>query len=133
MSTMCSMFSATDQASLAGLKSHCAGDRPPTDSSRNPRVTERRRDAVVISSVVSPVSAMIVDEVLFTVPPWNRGARVELKRRRRGSGVSGSQDQRVKTRKLREDHDGPDFDAAESSGWDAGCNRGCFVDAGRFD
>jgi hypothetical protein len=37
-----------------------------------PRVTERWREAVVISSGVSPVSAMMVDEVLFTVPPWKR-------------------------------------------------------------
>ena len=40
-STMCSMFSATDQMSWAGLKSHCAGERPPTDSSKKPRVTDR--------------------------------------------------------------------------------------------
>jgi hypothetical protein len=31
----------------------------------------------VISSVVSPVSEMIADEVLFTVPPWEPGCRVE--------------------------------------------------------
>src|ERR1700760_889983 len=66
---------------------------------------------------------MIVDEVLFTVPPWNRGAKLNVKRRG-GSGVS---------RKLGEDHDGPDFDAAETSGRDTGCNRGCFVHACRFD
>jgi hypothetical protein len=54
------------------LKFHCAGDSPLTDSSMKPRVTERWREAVVISSGVSPVSAMMVDEVLFTVPPWKR-------------------------------------------------------------
>ena len=35
------------------------------------------REAVVISTGVRPVSAMMVDEVLFTVPPWKR-VQVEL-------------------------------------------------------
>jgi hypothetical protein len=43
-----------------------------TDSSKKPRVTERWRDALVISVVVNPVSETIADEVLFTMPPWNR-------------------------------------------------------------
>jgi hypothetical protein len=36
-------------------------------------VTAKWRDAVVISSAVNPVSEMMVDAVLFTMPPWQGG------------------------------------------------------------
>jgi hypothetical protein len=56
---------------------HVLGDRPDViggfDSSRKPRVTAKWRDAVVISSAVNPVSEMMVDAVLFTMPPWQGG------------------------------------------------------------